>query len=154
MTALSLTLVERAALLRIAYQGAGYHVRNRGRGRQASFRGKAGYETFTRGIATSLRRRVRPANEVLAAVAATWDMDGSTFTSRGRQLGPRERQARQVALLFCRDKTDLTLATLRERFGGVPYSAVGQNVQRVPAAMQEDRQWDRRYRTIMSRLAP
>lgn len=100
------------------------------------------------------RHPVRSSDEVLAAVAAAWDVDAGALTARGRQLGPMERRARQVAILLCRNETDLTLAAIGERFGGIHYSAVGQNIRRVQAAMKEDRKLAGLYRTVMSRLDP
>ncbi len=54
------------------------------------------------------RRRVCTADDVLAAVAAAWGVVGSALTARGRDLGPMERKARQVAMLFVagRDRVD------------------------------------------------
>ncbi|WP_396581341.1 helix-turn-helix domain-containing protein [Guyparkeria halopsychrophila] len=54
---------------------------------------------------------------------------GSALTARGRHLGPTERKARQVAMLLCRDETELTLAAIGERFGDIRYSALSQHVK-------------------------
>ena len=100
------------------------------------------------------RQRLHTADDVLAAVAAQWDVDPQALAARGRQLGPAEGQARQVAMLLCRDQTELTLAAIGERFGGIHYSAVGQNIRRVQAAIREDAELERRYRAVISRLDP
>ncbi|MEF8794151.1 transposase [Thiohalorhabdus sp.] len=100
------------------------------------------------------RHRLHTADEVLAAVADEWGVDPASLTARGRQLGPRQGRARQVAMLLCREKTELTLAAIGERFGGIHYSAVGQNVRRVRKAMEADRGLARSYEAVMSRLDP
>jgi len=53
-----------------------------------------------------------------------------------------------------RGETELTLAAIGERFGGIHYSAVGQNIRRVQAAMRDDKELGRLYRTVMSRRDP
>ncbi|MEF8794614.1 MAG: transposase [Thiohalorhabdus sp.] len=100
------------------------------------------------------RQRLHSADEVLAAVAAEWGVRPKALTVGGRQLDRQTRQARQVAMLLCRDCTELTLAAIGQRFGGIHYSAVGQNVRRVREAMEKDRGLARSYETVRSRLDP
>jgi hypothetical protein len=100
------------------------------------------------------RERLHTVDEVLAVVAGECGVDPQGLTARDRRRGTREGKVRQLAMLLCRDKTELTLAAIGERFGGIHYSAVGQNIRRVQAAMQKDEALNRLYQAVMSKLDP
>lgn len=68
--------------------------------------------------------------ELIEAVARDYQVSVEAMTARGRKA-PETAKARARAMWLCREETELTLAAIGERFGGIHYATVNHTIRRL-----------------------